>query len=467
MGSNIKEKYTNMLESFETMGQWWIPGSEKQVSGVLKYDPQEAILELKIIGELLPFKNGSIAQNIKIINGLTVGGQLMTLLNCFTFMCSIRAPGYITIKIIPQFVFAGACFKSEEEMIFKEATYSCYNNEDFMGESGLKSEFQLKDNNISAYNLSYKYPELINFKIEDFDISTNWWINLPGAGPELDIQEKAGFSIKSSQFYKHTDFLDIPIKLIHSFLELIIEDRLPMRTVSLKSEQIDQTGDKESVSLLWKQRISFPLPKRRHQNELNFTIREISNEINNIMQKWNETSQKYKPAQDLFFTVLRMRKELTVENGFLSLCHVLEAYHRIKSDDTYMQPEKYEELLGVIIQTVPKEHKEYIKQRLRYGNELALRKRLNQIYDILPVKIQERIGEKGNFCDKIVNTRNYLTHYDNNIKSLALARSEMIKYETIMIIICKTLFLLDAGIIPETINLKLGNFYIPETISFE
>jgi len=468
MGLNIKEKYTSMLEPFETMGQWWLPGSEKQFSGVLKYDPQEAILELKFIGKL----HKGFAQNIKIINGLTVGGQFMTLLNCFTFMDSLRAPGYITTKAIPQFVFVGVCVNSDEELIFNEATYSCYNNEDFMGESGLKPEFQIKDGKLSEYNLSYKYPEQISFKIESFNISTSWGIELPGTGPELDIREKAGFSIKSSQLCKHTDFLDIPINSIHSFLELIIEGRLPIRTVILKSERIgrtekDDTFHQEPVSLLWNQKISFPLPKKRHPIELNFTIHEISDEINNIMQKWSGTWQKYKPAQNLFFTVLRMRKELTVENGFLNLCRVLEAYHRIKSDETYMQPEKYEELLGVIIQAIPQEHKEYIRQRLQYGNELMLRKRFKQIYDLLPVKIQERIGEKKNFCDKIVNTRNYLTHYDKNIKSLALSYGEMIKYEAIMIIICKTLFLLEAGIKSETINLKLGNFYIPETISFE
>jgi hypothetical protein len=470
--TNIKEKYTNMLESFETIGHWWIPGSNNKFSGILKYDPQEAILELKIIGELLPLKNGPITfQNVKIVNGLTAGGQYMTLLNCFYVIDSIKSPGYLTSKVIPQFVFVGAFFDNEEEIIFNEAVFSCYNSEDFVGESGLKSEFQVKDGKLSAYNLSYKYPEPINFKIENFNISTSWRIDLPMAGPELNIREEAGFSIKSSQYYKHTDFLDIPITSIHSFLELIIEERLPIRTVALKSEQSGWTGKngtfhQEPVSLLWKQDISYPLPKKRYPHELTFTIREISNEINNIMQKWNGTCQKYKPARNLFFTVLRMRKELTVENRFLNLCHVLEAYHRIKSDETYIQTEKYEKLLNIIIQAVPQEHKEYMRQRLQYGNELTLRKRFKQIYDLLPLKIQERIGDRENFYNKIVDTRNYLTHYDKNIESLALSYGEMIKYETIMLITCKALLLLEAGISSEMISLKLGNFYIPEGVSY-
>jgi hypothetical protein len=468
MESKIKEKYSNMLEPFETMGQWWIPDSKDVFSGTFKYIPQEEVLELKFIGKL---EKGPIIKNIKIINGLTVGGQYMTLVNCFAYMDSFRAPGYVTTKAIPQFVFVGFCFKTIEEIIFNKATYSCYNNEDFMGESGFKSEHLIKDNKVE-YDLSYKYPEPINFKIEDFDISTTWQVTWPSVGPEIDIREKAGFVIKSSKCHTHIEFLNTPITRVNTLLEIIIGERVPIREVILISEKIGRTFNDgefytQPISLLWKQPISYPLPKRKTPFELVFSFYEIKNEINNIIQKWHETHQRYKTAIGLFLTVLRMRKDLSIEHRFLNLCHVLEVYHRLKSSETYMDPEKYKLLLENIIGVVPQEHQQYIRQRLQYGNELMLRKRVKQIYDLLPIKIQERIGEKKSFCDKIVNTRNYLTHYDKNIKSLALSNVEMIKYETFMINMCKALFLLEAGLSHEKINEKLGDFYIPETIKFQ
>jgi len=457
-----------MLEPFETMGQWWIPGSKDVFSGTFRYIPQEEVLELKFIGKL---EKGPIIKNIKIINGLTVGGQYMTLLNCFAYMDSLRAPGYITTKAIPQFVFVGFCFKTIEEITFNKATYSCYNNEDFMGESGFKSEHIIKDNKVE-YDLSYKYPEPINFKIEDFDISTTWQITWPSIGPEIDIQEKAGFAIKSSKCHTHIEFLNTPITRVNTLLEIIIGERVPIREVTLISEKIGRTFNDgefytQPISLLWNQTISYPLPKRKAPFELVFSFYEIKNEINNIIQKWHETHQRYKSAIGLFLTVQRMRRELSVEQTFLNLCRVLEVYHRLKSSETYIEPEKYEHLLENIIGVVPKEHKKYIRQRLQYGNELTLRKRLKMIYDLLPQKIQEKIENKDIFCEKVVNSRNYLTHFDENIKPLKLSSDEMLKYGTIMINMCKALFLLEIGIPYEKINQKLGDFYIPETISFE
>jgi hypothetical protein len=468
MDSKINEKYSNMLEPFETMGQWWIPNSNDTFSGTLKYIPKEEILELKLIGKL---PKNSIIQSITLINGLTVGGQYMTLLNCCTYMDSFRAPGYFTTKVIPQFVFVGVCFKTIEEVVFNKAIYSCYNNEDFMGETGIKSEFQ-QEGEKSKFELSYECPEPINFKIEDFNISTTWQVTWPRMGPEIEICERAGFIIKSSKYFTHIDFLNTPIGRVNSLLELTIGERLPIREVILSSEKIGKTFNDgtfhiQPILLFFQQSITYPLPKRKAPLELFFSFHEIRSEISNIIPKWHEVRQKFKSAIGLFLTVLRMRNELSIEHRFLNLCHVLEVYHRNKSGETYITPEKYEHLLENVIEAVPQEHKKYIKQRLQYGNELMLRKRISQIYELLPIKIKERIGEKKVFCNKIVNTRNYLTHYDENIKTLALSNIEMIKYEVKMINMCKALFLLEIGFSHETINQKLGNFYIPETISFE
>jgi len=47
-----------------------------------------------------------------------------------------------------------------------------------------------------------------------------------------------------------------------------------------------------------------------------------------------------------------------------------------------------------IIDAVPEQHKKHIGQRLKYGNELSLRQRLKQIYDLLPGKVQARLDKK-------------------------------------------------------------------------
>jgi len=467
MNTDRKERYINMLEPFETLGTWWIPGSDDRYTGTLRYDPQRSILELEIIGELVPLQSGPIGfQEIKIINGVTVGRQLITLYNNLYHLVSIGAPGHMINRAIPQFVFIGYIFESDEQIVFNKLDYIPNHAEVFLGETCIKPEFSIDDNQISSYSLFYVQPEPIKFEFGGYGIKTILRAtSLPTSGNPIIIPIEGNFSIESSQDIKHTVFLDEAVSSLHTFLELINDGRLEFKRISLAVISNDE-GRTTMVDLLWDQGLAYPLSKIPIQHSLMFTVYGIKDEIQTIMRKWHETRKKFKPAHNLFFTVLRMRKELTVENCFLNLCHVLEAYHRIKNNDTYMPPAEYSNILDDIVKTVPDKHKKHIKQRLLYGNELGLRGRLKQIYDILPGKIQDRIGKKKNFCEKVVNTRNYLTHYDESIKESALSTEEMMKFPVILIAICKALFLLEAGISSEIIDDKPENFYIPEAHSF-
>jgi len=216
MSSEIKDKYSNMLEPFETLGYWWIPGAnDKKYSGTLKYDPHESILQVKIIGDMLALKSGPIAiQNVKIVNGLTVGGQYVTLLNCLYIPDQIRMPGYATHRIEPQFVFVGAHFESEADLLFDEAIYSCHNNEQLLGESGFKAEFKLGGDRLSSYNLAYQHPERISFQIDAYKVTSTWGATFPSHGPDLHISERAGFTIESYGHVPHTSFLNDPASKI-------------------------------------------------------------------------------------------------------------------------------------------------------------------------------------------------------------------------------------------------------------
>lgn len=467
-------KYNNnMLEAFETMGQWWLPGSEQQFSGILKYDPQESVLELEIVGNIIPLKSGPIIpQQIKLVNGLTVAGQYMSLYNCLYCISSIKAPGYTTCKIYPQFIFIGCCFDSEDEIKFNQAIYSCYNLEELMGVSGIKPELKFDDNKIASYKLSYEFPKKVNFKFDCFDVSTNISLqNFPVTGHKLTISETAAFKISTTKYLTHTDFLSGPITSIHNFLELIYNEKLPFRSVVLRSDKLGHEQDgkfyQEPILLLWKQGVSYPLPTKKHPLELIFTVYELANELDGIMRKWHKNRFKYEPAHNLFFTTFHMKRELTIQNVFLGLCQVLETFHRIKNNEMVMPEEEFDSLIKCVLEATPEQHRKFLGQRLQYGNELGLRQRLKQLYNCLPPGFQNKIGKKKGFVQKMVVTRNYLTHYDEKIKNEALSISEMMQWEPMLINFCKALFLQEAGVSNEIIDSKLANFKTPDIFSFD
>jgi hypothetical protein len=81
-----------------------------------------------------------------------------------------------------------------------------------------------------------------------------------------------------------------------------------------------------------------------------------------------------------------------------------------------MKPEAFELLISTVLKACPDEHIDWLKGRLIHGNEINLGKRLKKIIE--PFK--EHLGtskERSKLLRKIVDTRNYLTHYSDNLES--------------------------------------------------
>ena len=109
----------------------------------------------------------------------------------------------------------------------------------------------------------------------------------------------------------------------------------------------------------------------------------------------------------------------------LALAHGLESYHRKTSDETRMDKSNFESLGETLKAQCPEKYQEWLYEKLEYGNELNLRQRIKRIIE--PFK--EFIGnadQRDKLIGSIVNTRNYLTHYDESKKSIAASGDKLI-----------------------------------------
>jgi len=95
------------------------------------------------------------------------------------------------------------------------------------------------------------------------------------------------------------------------------------------------------------------------------------------------------------------------------LSHALESFHRRTSDETEVDTTTHEQRLREILESVPEEHRDWVRQELNFSNELSLRNRLNQLISEFPYVLQNFENDQRNFVRFIVDTRNYLTHYSN------------------------------------------------------
>jgi len=164
-------------------------------------------------------------------------------------------------------------------------------------------------------------------------------------------------------------------------------------------------------------------PKTLLSFEMLFTFEDISEKFENVLKNWFEKAEMLKPVYDLYFGTL-YNPRMYLQHEFLSMIRAVEAYHRLKFEGKYLSDEDYEpiqERFKDIINklSVEASFKEALKSKLKYGNEYSLRKRLKDLFVAYQEITQNFIKDEDNFINRVIDTRNYLTHYDKKLRSIA------------------------------------------------
>ena len=162
--------------------------------------------------------------------------------------------------------------------------------------------------------------------------------------------------------------------------------------------------------------------KKVHRPEMLFTLGDIHDDFGKFIGNWFEKAELLGPVHDLYFATA-YGSSAYLDDRFLSLVQGLEAYHRRALGTMDLSGEKHEQRLGEILDAAPEAHREWLQGKLAYSNEPSLRKRLAEILRGNPEVNEANFGENGKkrdgFMYKVVETRNYLTHYDESKKETA------------------------------------------------
>ena len=129
-------------------------------------------------------------------------------------------------------------------------------------------------------------------------------------------------------------------------------------------------------------------------------------------------------------------------NRFLNIAQAVESLHSILYNHPRTYEADYQAKLKAIVDSVPEEHKAFVKERLSQANNLTLAERLNELVGKCPEAIRTKyIADEETFIKQIRDSRNYYTHYDKSGKKHILEnRDLMILTERIrLLIVCNIL----------------------------
>lgn len=416
-----------MIEEFEYKGRWWLPDKpEKQITGTLSFTPGEGAI-LDLIGSFKDAKKaGSMLESAEVILGRASNIGDITLYKCFENKLSYSPAGFQTSSFYANMIFIGAHFQKSEDIKFKSISVHYLHLDEWANISGFDIQ-SLPDGGIV---IKYKLPEPIKIRIDDdcevciitrAEFSPHHVVQ-----KDATIKQRTYIKIETSEEKSFEEYEGMMYQ-IQNFLSLgVWESVYPLAIEGITEANMKKTkyGTYFPPVKISYELIDIPkVSKTLLPWDMLFTFEDISDRFDIFLRNWFGTADLLKPTYDLYFGTL-CNPRMYREYHFLSLIQAIESFHRRRYGGEYLSDDDYKEIHNVLVNVIPdvvkKDFKNSLESKLKYGNEFSLRKRLKEIFNEYQNEIPGLfIQNKGAFIKKVVDTRNYLTHYDKDLKECA------------------------------------------------
>ena len=417
-----------ITSEIKKLGYFWISSiPEKKVPGTLTISDGGRI-ELEVVG-LFDESPTALARyfgprhELIRLNGLVEEYGPVTLEECFFKTQNISLGGGVAkSQAHVSRAFIGASFENGEEILLNRFRFSVEGLDEWFGLSGIgvENDFSNKSATITYSPLDEVALNLDNKMV--LKITFSW--SLPGFPNivEAKISQKTYFELLSIDKLRLSEFVSIAHK-ITTFLSLAVDKAVCVDHAIAESEDL-LLGVSEGKSV--------PVPIKVYYEDLSYTrdiptinahdmlfqYAQIIDNAEAVMNSWLRAYDIVDPSLRLYFSV-KTGAQKYLEGRFLALAQGIETFHRRQFSEKLMNEVEFDDLIDKICSQCPGDKKEWLLGRLRHGNELSFSRRLSRIIE--PIK--KYFGEKKQRCKlirNIVDTRNYLTHYDISLEAVAL-----------------------------------------------
>jgi hypothetical protein len=463
------------------------------IHGRLQYDPEHGI-GLELVEN--PFGPGVFLNagesKMSCMFGQLADGTWVTLFDCFITNSSIPLGGGIgsptTLKV--NRALFGCHLDNLDELAVKKYWLELSSLSNWTGTDIITKvrtdEFPF------GMNIHCRQPLPLKIELPDqpFDIEIAHWVKTQHDDGMLSVKWGAAIAIVARE--------SLPLNLAaslasrcHGLISLLVGESLSVRSVAISKafptdddivlpirhidiqnrayynfvnrslESGDSVGDwVKAESQLKQERTKsfFMLYEQmgRHDHKdvhpalMMLPYRSIVNLLPTIFSRWFGHNVQAVLATNIFFGSQNLAFS-SVDVKFLNATQALESYDRSFGKALYMDQGAYDaaihDLAAKIPATIQDDHRHSLKNRLKYGNEFSLRKRLTKMLERIPENVKQKIaGPSSKFIQKVVDTRNYYTHYDHASQAGAFqGKDAYVAAERLRLLLISTL-LHDLGI---------------------
>ncbi|WP_226619757.1 HEPN domain-containing protein [Cytobacillus firmus] len=426
--SGMQAMKQTMFDEFEIKGYWWIPGKqEDQVAGILFFTEDKIHLEL--IGSLSDDFLSMGNEKYEIILGFSDKGEQFTLLNVNVKKSETNAPGFQTQTYSIQSFIVGGYFVNQEEIQFHSMNFQPTYLTEWLGRPVFvdKTTFEKDKSSILGKEVSYNKYDTFNHYVDVLGATIEETYN---SKFKADLSEKVLWTNKSvikiiPNENKDLSWFSSNMYILKDLLNLFIGHATYFESIAFygeeqKMEHTDKMYRKKYMYFFRQNKSK--LKEKFNWSDVIVNFNDIENGLNNILNFWFEKHSALEVVYNLHFD--EFYKDMYINTTFLNTVQILEIYHRKMYEGKVYHKKEYralaKELKEILDEKFPEAFAKIIGNKVDYGNEYSLSMRIEEILNgfnettrNLLIGTEEDINK---FIRQLVETRNYLTHYDSDKK---------------------------------------------------
>lgn len=442
-------------------GEWWLP-SEKPcgIAGTFSWFSRRATLQLHdSFTQLQGAIYGDETHSYPVVHGTTTSCQLISLLEAtsagrnFNFgRTGVRQ----SERLISSLIVVGAHVLPQT--LYSEIRVRIPGLQMWIGRSGVRQTLLEKTEHSGAGMVYYieGLPEEV-IEVPCLPATLGWGIDRSFSGDlitEISVKSSACVTIRTND-PQQLDWFFTQLGKLTTLLSFMVGT--PMSPDHISAKLAESSMDVEVLVALRDAKYC------THKNAHDFYMlrNDMEADLGEVFSKWFDLYNSFGTASQLALSILNS-EDLWLHVEFLSLMQALEGFHRAIMPGLYTSENDYEPIKQALCNAIPQgiasDHKEALKSRIKYGNEISLRKRLDALAGRLPLALRKHIlGGDGAIPRSWVETRNYYTHWDEASRSLVLNGIEMHRAGVRMKHLLRVLYLDLVGIPQSAIAKSLNN----------
>lgn len=421
-----------MKVNFSATAFWTFENSDKQYHGDLYLNKEEGgvIVYIRIPNEGGPMSYFNLPLEIPLINGTTINGAKICLLNCSRVSTQSRIGLEEVYGYRAKYMLEGVNFENKEKAVFSKVRMSLPgiikwgNVSNYIKPATNKREILIGLNTLQEIEI---------YRSDEYTISYDLICSYPFRLMEEEITlEQTPYLIVESKFSHSLDwFLDVIIKM-KRLIEIAMGMQLQFDKMIAESPEIKLEFDNGHTQIK-RIEVVHALAQPLNRNNTNdngigekflFNLNELIDTAN--FSKWQENLSTLEPIIELYIEDL-YNLELSASRHFLNMAQALETYHsRFVCNGNLAN---YKERVEKIIENRPKSFKQEDRELLLKGSHSIISLK-SRIADLLLANFRFRfytsIWDYIEFPDVVGDTRNYYTHYNPKKEDKALKGDKLI-----------------------------------------